>query len=165
MTVDVTYNPGLRLSPNPLTPTEVTVDGSGTCTVTNGTTTTTTVGATLEAEGTNLAGAYTCAGGVAVGTGTFDVHIDGYPSQEPGRAVITVTGAVATVTIEADDLSVTASGAFVQDLPTVGTCNSAAGFVTTTWEGTVAFEATTVMPPITQDGQRSAQVSPSSTEQ
>lgn len=160
MTLGVTYTPGLKLVPAPLSPTEVAVDGGGTCTTLDGTA----VG-TLHAGGTTTLGTFGCAGGIVVGRGTFDIDDEEYPASREGRAVITLTGAVATVTVEADDLSVTATGAFLQPLPTLTTCTVGNGLETTTWEGTLAFVATTVAPPGGQEGQRGAQVSPLSTEQ
>lgn len=155
MDLQVTYAPPLR--PSILTSaTTVTVNGGGPCTAVG--TTTGTHWGTLSAAGTatpvtvmsTTVSTFTCAGGVVVGTGHFNLSAPSFPNNASGRAVISLAGSVGTVTLHSNDNRVTATGDFVQSPTDSLSCPTAVnGLATTTWEGVVAFVATADITPPT----------------
>lgn len=132
LAIRVTFDPAVGPVPGP---TVLWLDGTGTCVV-NG------LVAPLDFQAqvatTPLTGGYSCAGGVATGTGVFQVATPGFPSPV---VTVTVVDTGPAVTIVMTSLLVTFEGvaSLARDTTDVTTCWTSS-MTATDWTGAVVFQ-------------------------
>lgn len=135
----------LRLSFNPsadqsLSATSITFTASGACVVNDVVTTGTLHG---TASSTPLAG-WTCAAGMATGSGSFDTN---YPGMDAQPVAVVLAAAGPTLTMALHSVPVyTGAAAFVQQPASATACAAGQPVATAAYDGVLAFEDPIVSP-------------------